>query len=155
VKNVEIREIHADEEIPYELLLDADPSRQMINSYLPQSKIYLAILGNRVIGTYVLQPVDNEIVELKNIAVAEEFQNKGVGTMMIRDAEKRMMAEGYTEMQVGTSNASIWQLYLYQKLGFEIHSIKHNFFIDHYPGSLFENGIRVRHMIMLKKTLQP
>ena len=149
----EIQELRVDDPKPYSLLLDADPSQSMVDAYLLTSRVYVVLSAAKVIGVYVLNEIDAQTVEMKNIAVSEEFQRKGLGTQMIADAEKRAIIGGYNYMQIGTSNASIWQMYLYQKLGFDIIGLKMNFFTDNYSEPLFENGIRVKHMIMLNKQL--
>ena len=132
MEEFEIQELRIGDPIPYSLLLDADPSQSMVDAYLPASKVYLILLANKVIGVYVLNEIDERTVEIKNIAVADEFQRKGLGTQMIADARKRAIIGGYRNIRIGTSNASIWQLYLYQKLGFEVIGVKMNFFTDNY-----------------------
>lgn len=148
-----IRKIGPGEKAPYQLLLDADPSPCMIARYLAHSDIYLALLQEEVTGVYVLCAVDDRTVEIKNIAVAESHQRRGVGTLMLMDAARRAKEAGFSFAKIGTANSSVWQLYLYQRQGFEISSIIPNFFTDHYPEPLYENGIRTKHMIMLTKEL--
>src|SRR4051794_8630786 len=98
MENLEIREIHPYEDIPYELLLDADPCRSIVDAYLPHSNIYLVTLADRVIGEYVLHTINDETIEIKNIAVVDEFQRRGFGTKMIADAEKKAASSGYREI---------------------------------------------------------
>lgn len=38
--------------------------------------------------------------------------------------------------------------------GFEIFDVKYDFFIHHYPEPIFENGIQLRHMIMLRQSIK-
>jgi ribosomal protein S18 acetylase RimI-like enzyme len=143
---------HTDE-IPYHLLLDADPSREMVDKYLPGSNIYVAVMGSHIIGVLVLYPVAAETVEIKNIAVREDLQGQGIGARLLAHAQETARAGGATTLIIGTSNASIGQLYLYQKAGFEMTELRNNFFIDNYKEPLYENGLQVRHMIMLAKAL--
>lgn len=150
---ITIRLITATEDIPYHLLLDADPSREMVDRYLKTSQIYLAMLNEGVAGVYVLYPAAAEVLEIKNIAVREDLQGQGIGTIMLADAEQRAKESGARELLIGTSNASIGQLYLYQKAGFEMTELRKNFFINNYLETLYENGLQVRHMIMLAKAL--
>lgn len=152
-KNIVLRKISINESIPYQLLLDADPSRALIDNYLPTSEVYVAILGDKQVGVYLLYPESADVVELKNIAVDEQYQRMGIGKMMLKDAVQRAAAKGFKTIIIGTGNSSIGQLYLYQKIGFQITGIKKNFFTDNYPETLYENGIQVKHMIMLAKQL--
>lgn len=148
-----IRLIASHEAIPYDLLLSADPSEQALMAYLPHSSIYLAYLHDELIAQYVLYPINTHEVEIKNIAVDDAYQGKGIGKLLLEDATQRAIDAGYKLIYIGTSNASIGQLYLYQQQGFELSGIKMNFFIDNYTEPIFENGIQCKHMIMLTKVL--
>lgn len=149
-----IRPLADGEDIPYALLLDADPSEALVTAYLKYADIYVAVMMNSIVGVYVLCQVGPHRAEIKNIAVKESLQGQGVGKLLLEDATKRASEKGYRELVIGTANSSVWQLYLYQKAGFEITEIRKNFFIDNYPGLLYENGIQVKHMIVLTKRLQ-
>jgi len=148
-----VRKMQDNEDIPYELLLDADPSLEVISTYLSLSEIYIALLQNRIIGTFVLYPVNQETSEIKNIAVAEKLQGQGIGKLLLKNATQIAAAKGAKKIVIATSNASIGPLYLYQKAGFEMDTIKKDFIIENYPEPLFDNGIQCRHMIVLTKYL--
>src|SRR5882724_3087867 len=114
LKDISISQLGKSEEIPYALLLDADPSKELIEKYLKSSEIYVARLANEIIGVYVLYPINSEKAEIKNIAVEEKFQGKGVGKLLLEDAFKLAKAKGYKQLIIGTGNSSVGQLYLYQ-----------------------------------------
>ena len=154
ISDVFIRKLRNDEETPYELLLDADPDMGAISKYLGSSEIYVALLQNKIIGTFVLYPVDQDTREIKNIAVAERWQGKGIGTHLLNRATQIARTAGARKIMIATSNASIGPLYLYQKAGFDMDYLKKDFIIDNYPEPLFDNGIQCRHMIVLTKDLQ-
>jgi aminoglycoside 6'-N-acetyltransferase I len=63
------------------------------------------------------------------------------------------VSKGAKKIDIATSNASFEALSLYQKAGFDMHSLKKNFIIENYPEPLFDNGIQCRHMIVLSKYL--
>ena len=105
LSNLEIRIVNSEKEIPFHLLLAADPSEKLINRYLKNSKVFVGLL------------------------------------------------EGFKSICIGTSNASIGQLYLYQKQGFEIFKIEKKFFLKNYNQEIFENGIQCKHMLYLEKSL--
>jgi len=149
-----IRLIEKDKEIPYDLLLLADETMEAINKYVNQSDIYVLDRDNVVIAVYVLQTISDDIIEIKNIAVDTAFQGQGIGQELLKDAINRAKERGFEKIIIGTGDAGIKQLYLYQKVGFEIYDIKHRFFLDNYPEPIFENGIQLKHMIMLKKELK-
>ena len=149
-----VRKLQKGEPIPYDLLLLADETREAIDRYIYDSKIFVLDQDNEIIAIYVLQNLTKNEVEIKNIAVKKEYQGKGIGTFLLRDATNKAKTAGYISIIIGTANAGIKQLYLYQKEGFEIFDIKKNFIVDNYPEPIFENGIQCKHMIMLKKNLK-
>ncbi|MRJ48545.1 GNAT family N-acetyltransferase [Fundicoccus ignavus] len=146
---MDIRKLQAKETAPMALLLLADPSLESIQSYLGQGECYLA----QDLGVYVLLPLDQETIELKNVAVAPEAQGRGLGQQLISHALKIAKNAGFKRMEVGTGNSSVGPLRLYQKMGFKQTSVDHEFFIRHYPMPIFENGIQCRDMIRLAKDL--
>ena len=153
LNNIIVRKIMDDEDIPYGLPLDADPSMEVISTYLDLSEIYVALLEDKIIGTFVLYPVDDDTLEIKNIAVDEGLQRRGIGKLLLNKAEQISVSKGAKKIDIATSNASFEALSLYQKAGFDMHSLKKNFIIENYPEPLFDNGIQCRHMIVLTKYL--
>lgn len=149
-----IKLIEKEKEIPYDLLLLADESVEAINKYIHQSDIFVLDRDNVTIAVYVLQKISVDTIEIKNIAVDTVFQGQGIGQELLKDAINRAKERGFKEIIIGTGDAGIKQLYLYQKVGFEIYDIKHRFFLDNYPEPIIENGIQLKHMIMLKKELK-
>ncbi|SEW52674.1 GNAT family N-acetyltransferase [Chitinophaga arvensicola] len=147
-----IRKLDANEKMPYDLLLLADPSVVMINTYLPFSDVYILEQQQQVIAVYVLLK-DNDALEIKNIAVNPAYQGKGLGKILLQDATQRARANGVKRLCIATGNSSIAQLYLYQRQGFEITAVQKNYFTLHYPESIYENGIPCKHLIRLEKSL--
>lgn len=133
-----IRKLRKDEYIPYDLLLLADETKEAIDRYIHDSEIFVLEIENKIIATYVLQAMSNETVEIKNIAVKKKYQEKGIGTFLLHDAAVKAKNGGFKTLIIGTANAAIKQLYLYQKEGFEIFDIRKNFFIDNYPELLLK-----------------
>lgn len=150
---MEIRLLNEHETPPMDLLLLADPSREMVEEYLKRGECYIAERANQVIGVYVLLPTRPQTVELVNVAVAEKLHGKGIGKLLIMNAIKTAKEKGYKTIEVGTGNSSIGQLALYQKCGFRITGIDKDFFIRHYQEKIFENGIQCRDMIRLSQDL--
>lgn len=148
-----IRLLSSQETPPYDLLLLADPSVLMLEKYLFVSSVYVATIEVDIVGVFVLLPIDKTLIEIKNIAVAEAYQGKSIGKKLLAYAMKKAREQGFQEIQIGTANSSIGQLALYQKMGFEMDSIQKGFFIDNYPEHIYENGILVRDMIVLKLQL--
>jgi ribosomal protein S18 acetylase RimI-like enzyme len=148
---VSFRKLSPEEPAPYDLLLQADPSKKLIDQYLATGYLYIAVLQEAVIGTYVLYPLDAATAEIKNISVQNSYQGKGIGQLMLTHAIQVAQQAGFKIICIGTANSSIGQLYLYQKMGFELSSIRKDFFTTNYDTPLFENGIQCKHLIMLSR----
>lgn len=139
--------------LPYDLLLMANPSKENIDSYISRSSITIADLNGETVGCCAFCFLDNDTVEIKNVAVREKNQRKGIGGMLLRDAVEKARAKGVKRMVVSTGNSSIKQLYLYQKAGFRITEIKKDFFKENYRDRIVENGIECIDLIVLTMQL--
>lgn len=141
------------EKPPMELLLLADPSKEIIEEYVNRGECFVAESEQLTVGVYVLLPTRPETVELVNVAVTENQHGKGIGKQLVMDAINVAKAKGYKTIEIGTGNSSIGQLALYQKCGFRIIGVDTDFFIRHYPEEIIENGILCRDMIRLSQGL--
>jgi len=148
-----IKLISDDQTIPWDLLLLADENTQSIERYIYQCTIYVLERDQKNIAVYAWQELDSDTVEIKNIAVDPAYQGQGIGQRMLHDAIDRARNAGYKQIRIGTGDACVKQLYIYQKVGFEMFEIKHRFFLDLFPEPIYENGIQLKHTIVLKKDL--
>ncbi len=123
-----IRKLKANEHAPMDLLLLADPSEEFVADYLEKGECFLAETEEDTIGVFVLLPTRPGTVELVNLAVSEPFQGRGIGKKLVTFAIQSARSEGYRTIEVGTGNAGIGQLALYQKCGFRITAIDFDFF---------------------------
>ncbi|WP_028389780.1 GNAT family N-acetyltransferase [Bacillus cihuensis] len=148
-----IRKLNIGEKFPMELLLLADPSKDIVEEYVNRGDCFIAESEQQIVGVYVLLPTRPETVELVNVAVVKEQHGRGMGKQLVMDAIQVAKIKGYKTMEIGTGNSSIEQLALYQKCGFRIIGVDMDFFIKHYPEEIFENGIQCRDMIRLSQDL--
>ncbi|MFK3937417.1 GNAT family N-acetyltransferase [Alkalihalobacillus sp. NPDC078783] len=144
-----IKELHATDELPWDLLLEADPSRELVQEYLHKGKSFLAIENDVVIGVMVLCRIKNDTYEIKNISVKENLQGKGIGSMLIKTAIEKAKQLNARFVEVGTGNSSMDALRFYQTRGFRIDRLDHDFFVRHYSEKIVENGIWCRDMVRL------
>jgi Acetyltransferase (GNAT) family. len=152
--NVKIRSLDRNEKPPVDLLLLADPSKEIIEDYLERGRCYVAVDdSDTVMGAMVLLNTRPATVEIVNIAVREDFQGKGIGKQLINFAIEKARKQKAKTIEVGTGNSSIGQLLFYQKCGFRITGIDRDFFVKHYREAIYENGIRCRDMIRLSLDL--
>lgn len=150
---MEIRKLVMGEVPPFELLLMADPSRELVEEYLAIGDCRVAEIEGEVIGVYVLIKLDVHTTEIINIAVSEEMQGRGIGKELIHDAMQTAKEQGYKKIEIGTGNSSIGQLLLYQKCGFRMTDVIEDFFVDNYEEDIFEDGVQCRDMVRLSMTL--
>lgn len=144
-----IRSIKRKEEIPWNLLLLADPSKTAIEKYIHESDIYLALINDKTVGVYVLSSISPDVFELKNVAVEEKLQGKGIGKKLVLDAISKAGDKKARRIEVGTGNSSLSQLALYQKCGFRIIGVEKDFFVKNYRREIVENGIKCLDMVRL------
>lgn len=133
-----------------DLLLLGDEQESMIDRYLESGDLF-ALYDEDLKAVCVVTRIDDSTCELKNIAVYEQFQGKGYGTLLIKYILE-FYKNQYKTMLVGTGEVpSI--LSFYKRCGFEpSHRIK-NFFTDNYDHPMFEEGIQLVDMVYLKRTL--
>ncbi|MFC6996489.1 GNAT family N-acetyltransferase [Rufibacter roseus] len=139
---------------PWELLLDADPNRTLVEEYLSEGFCFLAYAQEELVGEFVVVPLqDAERWEVKNIAVSPAWQGKGIGKELLKKAMKEAAERGGRWLEIGTGNSSLGQLALYQKMGFWLKEVWPDFFTRHYPEPIVENGMLCRDMVRLERAL--
>ncbi|PAF15531.1 GNAT family N-acetyltransferase [Terribacillus saccharophilus] len=137
----------------YELLLDADPSRKVVDSYLSKSHCIEAKVGLKVIGVIILLPTRPNTLEIVNIAVSNDFQGQGIGRILIEYALEFAREHEMKTVEIGTGSTSVGALYLYQKCGFRMTHIDKDFFSRHYDEKIIENEIELRDMVRMSQDL--
>jgi len=143
------------EEMPWDLLLDADPSRERIESYLDPKLTRAVKHEGEMLGVYVLARHAPTRFELMNIAVRADCRGHGLGRWLLGHAIGLAESLGGRVVEVGTGNSSLDALGFYQRAGFRIVGVVRDFFVDNYPEPIVENGIRCRDMVRLELILEP
>ena len=118
----QVRKLRKEEKIPYDLLLLADETIEAIDKYIYNSDIYVLELNEIISAIYVLQSLNNYTIEIKNIAVHENFQGQGIGMFLLKDAIQKSKNKEFNSLIIGTGDASLKQISLYQKAGFNTNS---------------------------------
>lgn len=150
---MKIRKLLQHEKPPFELLLLADPSRELIEQYIANGECRVAEEEGQIVGVYVLVKLAVATMEIINIVVDERIHGRGIGKKLMSDAIQTAKMLGCKRLEVGTGNSSLSQLAFYQKCGFRIDGVIKDFFVDHYEEEIFENGIKCRDMIRLSMTI--
>lgn len=136
-----------------DLLLEADPNIQLIESYLEHGYLFEAILNDKIVGIISLSLTNKTTLEVNNISVYSTYQNQGIGLNLLAFADEFAREHHCKWLDIFTGSTSIGQLYLYQKHGFRIVYVDSDYFIRHYSEKIYENGIHLRDRIALRKEL--
>jgi GNAT superfamily N-acetyltransferase len=96
-------------------------------SKYPDYHLYIALLDGEIIGSFALLIMDNlahfgspsAIVE--DVVVAENFQNKGVGKIMMEFAISKAKQAGCYKMVLSSNQKRVDAHRFYEGLGFEKH----------------------------------
>ena len=144
-----IREVTGERERYWELLLLADEQESMVRRYLYRGTMY-ALEGD--VGVCVVTREGESVLELKNLAIAPEFQRRGLGRAMVDFLVQRYRGR-YKVLQVGTGDSPL-TIPFYESCGFRRSHVVKNFFLDHYDHPIFEGGVQLTDMIYLQKSLE-
>ena len=145
VKKIENKEDYID------LLLEADPSKNMIHKYLNDSDAYALKKEDEVISIAVILHIDRKTLELKNIVTRENYRNKGYAKTLLKSLCGNYKQK-YDRMLVGTTENNIP---FYVKQGFDKYekTIK-NFFIDNYEEEIKDGDLICTDLIYYSKDLK-
>lgn len=147
---MEITEVTENKKRFLSLLLLADEQEDMIDRYLERGTMYI-LNDEGVKAECVVTDEGNKVLEIKNIAVAPEFQGMGYGKKLIDFLEK-CYSPDFDTLLVGTGDSPL-TVPFYEKCGFERHHIIKNFFIDNYDHSIFESGVQLIDMIYMQRPI--
>lgn len=145
VKKIENKEEYID------LLLEADPSRDMIYKYLNDSDVYALKKEDELISIAVILPISRKTLELKNIVTKENYRNKGYAKTLLKSLCGNYKQK-YDRMLVGTTENNIP---FYVKQGFDKYekTVK-NFFIDNYKEEIKDGDLVCTDLIYYSKDLK-
>lgn len=143
-------EVKTNKKAYMELLFLADEQENMIDRYLDRGTMF-ALDDDGVKAECVVTDEGAGILEIKNIAVCPQYQNKGYGRYLIEFIERKYR-ETYKILRVGTGDSPL-TIPFYKKCGFiETYRIK-NFFTDHYDHPIYECDVQLIDMVYLEKRI--
>ncbi|MEM9244585.1 MAG: GNAT family N-acetyltransferase [Cyanobacteria bacterium P01_F01_bin.153] len=135
------------QELPLKLLLIADPSRQKIQTYLPNSVCYAAKAGN-IVAACVANVIGDSTFEIFNLSVDLGFQNQGIGTKLLNYSLSQMKKNGVKRVELGTGTFG-YQLTFYHRIGFRADAVIKDHFLNNYQQPIVECGIQHQDMLRL------
>lgn len=145
--NFTITEVDNDKKQYLPLLLIGDESETMIDRYLDCGTLYVGILNGKPIAVCVTVNLDADTVEIKNLAVKDEYRQHGYGRRMLEYAESQHSDK---TIILGTGETPS-TLRFYESCGYCYSHRIPDFFTDNYPAPIIEEGVTLRDMIYLKK----
>lgn len=148
-----IAQITQSGKIPYGLLLLSDETKEAIDKNLDKGELYIAEENEETVASFILKSTDSNTIEIKNIAVLENLQGKGIGTILLSYIKENAKKRGFKEVLVGTCDQCKNEIAFYKKAGFIITGVRHNFFLNNYKKAIFENGQQIIDLVLLKYCL--
>ena len=150
-KGISIEQETSNKEQYMDLLLEAYPSKKLINHYLNMGELFVLKYNNDIACIAVVVKIDDETVELKNIATKEIYRGQGFGKRMINFLTYKYKVN-YKKMIVGTTENNIP---FYVKLGFDnFEKTIKNFFIDNYEEEIWDGKLQCIDMYYYSKKLK-
>lgn len=125
----------------YDRKLLLDPEKWIIGQ---NGRIVLMVMGERLIGTFVLKGINEDECELSKFTVHEDFRGIKLGRRMLEHAVGMAAQSGYRSMLLFTHHKLVEATRLYISLGFE-------YLADH-PGLKDETG---RCSMLMKLEINP
>jgi N-acetylglutamate synthase-like GNAT family acetyltransferase len=76
-----VGKIYSKHDLPFDLLLLADETIEAIEKYIYGSEVYVVRESedSEAIAVFALLKINDDDIEIKNIAVMETLQNRGIG----------------------------------------------------------------------------
>lgn len=130
----------------------------MINRYLEKSFLFAGFENHAAVCCAAVLPLDEHTAEIKNLAVAPAFRQRGWGGKMLRFIETQLREYDTLILGTGTPGEGeppFWQEEYYIRYGFRPYGQIKGFFTDHYPEPIYEDDGRIcRDMVYLRKSLE-
>ena len=133
------------------LLLLADEQENMIDLYLDRGTMFVLEEEGIIKGECVITDEGDGILEIQNLAVAQEFQGNGYGKELIKFVAD-LYKNQYDVLQVGTGDSPL-TVPFYEHCGFIQHHIIKNYIVDHYNQPIYECGKQLIDKVYLRMKL--
>ncbi|MGM0125043.1 hypothetical protein IGI37_002439 [Enterococcus sp. AZ194] len=150
-----IRSLLQTEPLPWHLLLDADPEKEIVEGYINHSEILVAVREEKIIGCLAYQ-IREEEAELMNVAVDSAYQGQGLGKQLVEQALIEIGAnKPYSPFPVlvKTGNSTLSALALYKSQGFQEVARVKDYFLTHYSEKIYEEGILLTDQVILNQMI--
>lgn len=123
------------------LLMDADPSRELVESYLARGRLWGCADECGPVCVALMMPVRGDAVELMNLCTRADMRRRGIAGAMVA-AMKRLYADRFAVMCVGTADGFPQTQRFYERCGFERVGTDVGFFLRNYREPVIDGGRR-------------
>ena len=120
------------------LLLEADPDKNVVCNYIEKGEMYILKKSEQVLAEIVITKVDEETCELKNIATLPEARGNGLAKILIEHVFNEYRTK-YKRMRVGTTENMI-PFYVLNGFNKYYKTVK-NFFVDNYSEEVWDGDL--------------
>jgi len=73
--------------------------------------------ANKLVAVLILQPLNNKDLKMRQVAVDDNYQRKGVGSLLVEFSEKFAIEKGFSALELNARDISIP---FYEKLNYNI-----------------------------------
>lgn len=106
------------DEIPWELLLLADPDENRVYEYADADYMRVAKVDDEPVGVYVVEALSPTVYRMRNLAVAPDWRGKGLGRWLLGHAIGIAESKGGREIVLKDAPAGAGWRGLFERTGF-------------------------------------
>lgn len=131
----------------------AEDSSAAIDASIDAGLVLVAEIGGLAVGHLQLTPRSEQETEIKNMAVSEAWQGRGLGRALVEVAINHAHETGMVRVVVATAAADVGNLRFYQRQGFRISAVERDAFTatTGYPGPIYIDGIELQDRVWLDR----
>lgn len=146
-----IRQVHRLKKDFLPLLLLGDEQESMIDRYLGRGDMFVLEEAGKALATIVVTDEGDGTLEIRNLAVTEDMQGRGLGRQMIGFVSDHYRGRYHT-LLAGTGDSPL-TVPFYEKCGFIRSHVVRDFFTENYDHPIIEGGVQLRDMVYFKKAI--
>lgn len=148
---MKIQKVNLKKEQYLDLLYLGDENYDLIKKYISKSDMYIVKENEDIIGQICIKRISGKIFEIKNISILPKYQHKGYGAKLIKFIFE--MYKNKASLIIAGTGETKKTLDFYKKLGFKPFLRIKNYFTENYEHDIYEDNIKLKDMIYLKKIL--
>jgi ribosomal protein S18 acetylase RimI-like enzyme len=139
--------------LPWTLLLNADPDKEIVHGYIYESRIFVYEDDfDEVQGIIaVLKHASPHQYEIMNVSVNPSHFRQGIGRQLTQYVLHEIATfDELAEIWIKTGDITDYAIKLYESVGFQIVDRVKDYFVDNYAEPIYEDGVRLRNQVIMK-----